>query len=53
MDENDVHFISYFDQKLYSVGHESHTNDEYCIEFAQLPSGDVQVFFFIQSTKVL
>lgn len=44
-DENDIHFISHFNQKLYSMGHEPKTNDEYCVEFAQLPSGDVKVFF--------
>lgn len=47
---NDVHFISYFDQKLYSVGQESQTTDEYCIEFVQLPSG-VQVFFLTKAQK--
>lgn len=44
VEEDDIHFLSYYDQKLYSLGHKSQTNDDYCIEFAQLPSGDVKVY---------
>lgn len=44
-DENDIHYISHSNQNLYSMGHEPKTSDEYCVEFAQLPSGDVKVFF--------
>lgn len=46
-DKKDQHFISYFDQKLYSIGQHPVTTDEYCLEYVHFAPNKVDVFFIV------
>lgn len=47
IDKSDQHFISYFDQKLYAIGHAPVTTDEYCLEYVHLGPDNIMVNFCV------